>query len=54
MILYALEHPRWDPEGDLEHYLGNIVIQLLGFDLRWTGLSLGKDTAAAVGALRKR
>lgn len=30
MILYALGHPRWDPDGNLQHYLDNIVIELLG------------------------
>jgi hypothetical protein len=49
MILYVLEHPRWDPDTNLRHYLDNIVIGLLGFDQRWTGLSLGEEAAVAVG-----
>jgi hypothetical protein len=52
MILYALGHPRWDPDANLSHGLGNIVSELLGFDRRWTGLSLGEDAAAAVGNLK--
>ena len=52
MILYALDHPRWDPDGNLQHYLDNIVDELLGFDQRWTGLSVGEDAAAAVGTLK--
>jgi hypothetical protein len=53
MILYALAHPRWDPHANLRHDLGNIVSELLGFDRRWTGLSLGEDAAAAVGNLEE-
>jgi hypothetical protein len=52
MILYALGHSRWDPDANLWHGLGNIVRELLGFDWRWTGLSLGEDAAAAVGNLK--
>jgi hypothetical protein len=52
MILYALDHPRWDPETNPQHYLGNVVSELLGFGYRWTGRSLGQDAAAAVGALK--
>ncbi len=52
MILYALDHPRWDPDSSLEQYLDNIVIELLGFDLRWTRLTLDGEAAEAVGTLR--
>jgi hypothetical protein len=52
MILYALDHPRWDPDGNLQHYLDNIVNELLGFDQRWTSLSLGEDAAVALGTLK--
>jgi hypothetical protein len=52
MILYAIDHPRWDPDTHLQHYLGNIVSELLGFDPRWTGLSLGEEAAAEVGTLK--
>jgi len=51
MILYALDHPRWDPDS-LQHYLDNIVIELLGFDLRWTRLSLDGEAAEVVGSLK--
>jgi hypothetical protein len=52
MILYALGHPRWDPDANLRRDLDDIVIELLGFDVRWTRLSLDGEAAVAVGALK--
>lgn len=51
MILYALGHPSWNPETNAHHYLEDMVVELLGFDQRWTRLGLNGEAAVAVGTL---
>lgn len=52
MILYAHGHPRWNPHTNPQHHLDNIVVELLGFDLRWTRLTLNGEAAVAVGTMK--
>jgi hypothetical protein len=53
MILYALDHPRWDAAVNPEGSLGSVVNKLLGFDQRWTSHSRGEESAAKADTLNE-
>lgn len=51
MVTYALKHPAWDPAGTVSFELDDMVVELLGFDLRWTAIVRTDDNAQVVGTL---
>jgi hypothetical protein len=51
MILYALEHPAWNPASAIAHELDAIVVELLCFDTSWNAIVRTEDNVQIIGTL---
>jgi hypothetical protein len=51
MILYALEHPAWNPANAIAHELDGIVVELLCFDTSWNAIVRTEENAQIIGKI---